>query len=127
MRIIDSVKASELTEIENGYSVDLEKEITGWCRIKVKGTKGSKIIVKYPGAGSHTLGRYQTYEYILKGKGTETFDARFSYNGIKTVEIYGLDYKPELSDITGMIVNTDFPVTGKFACSNEYLMRCIPS
>jgi alpha-L-rhamnosidase len=67
------------------------------------------------------LGRYQTYEYILKGKETEIFDARFSYNGIKTVEIYGLDYKPALSDITGINVNTDFPETGKFSCSNESL------
>jgi alpha-L-rhamnosidase len=121
VRIIDSVNAVKITAIENGYSVELEKEITGWCRIRVKGNTGSRIIVKYPGAGSHTLGRYQTYEFILNGKGAETFDARFSYNGIKTVEIYGLDYKPDLSDIKGMNVNTDFPVTGKFACSNESL------
>jgi alpha-L-rhamnosidase len=117
--ITDSVKAVKIRTIENGYSVDLEKEITGWCRIKVHGVKGSKIIVKYPGAGSHTLGRYQTYEYILKGGNQETFDARFSYNGIKTVEISGLNYKPDLKDITGIVVNTDFPVTGKFSCSNN--------
>jgi len=121
VRIIDSVNATGITEIENGYSVELRKEITGWCRIRAKGTKGSRITVKYPGAGSHTLGRYQTYEYIFKGKETESFDARFSYNGIKTVEIYGLDYKPALSDITGMNVGTDFPETGKFTCSNEKL------
>lgn len=119
VRIIDSVKAVSVKPIENGYSVDLEKEITGWCRIKVKGVKGSKITAKYLGAGGHTLGRYQTYEHILKGSGIEYFDPKFSYNGIKTIEIYGLDYKPELSDITGIIAHTDFPVSGKFACSNS--------
>ena len=117
--ITDSVKAVAIKRIKHGYSIDLEKEITGWCRIKLKGEKGSRITVKYPGAGSHTLGRYQTYEYILKGKGIETFGAKFSYNGIKTVEIYGLEYKPKLNDITGISVNTDFPEAGKFSCSNE--------
>ncbi len=118
--ITDSVKALNIKTIENGYSIDLEKEITGWCRIKVKGEKGSRITVKFPGAGSHTLGRYQTYEYILKGGGNkEIFVAKFSYNGIKTVEISGLKYKPELEDITGISVNTDLPFTGKFACSND--------
>jgi len=117
--ITDSVKAVNIKTVKNGYSVDLEKEITGWCRFRFYGEKGTKITVKYPGAGSHTLGRYQTYEYILKGGNSETFGARFSYNGIKTVEIYGLKYKPELSDITGMMVHTDFPETGKFACSND--------
>lgn len=120
VRIIDSVKVVSIKSTENGYVVDLEKEITGWCRIKVKGAKGNKITIKYPGASSHTLGRYQTYEYILKGENTETInDPKFSYNGIKTVEISGLDYQPELSDITGLIVNTDFSVSGKFSCSNE--------
>jgi len=117
--ITDSVKALNIRAVKNGYSVDLEKEITGWCRFRFHGAKGTKITVKYPGAGSHTLGRYQTYEYILKGGNSETFGARFSYNGIKTVEIYGLDYKPELSDITGIMVHTDFPETGKFSCSND--------
>jgi alpha-L-rhamnosidase len=117
--ITDSVKATKINTIKNGYSIDLEKEITGWCRIKVTGEKGSRITVRYPGAGSHTLGRYQTYEYILKGGKSETFEAKFSYNGIKTVEIYGLKYEPKLEDITGISVNTQLPETGKFSCSND--------
>ena len=117
--ITDSVKAITVKSIKNGYSFALEKEITGWCSIRVRGEKGSKITVKLPGAGSHTLGRYQTYEYILKGGKSETFGAKFSYNGIKTVEIYGLKYTPKLDDITGISVNTKFPETGKFSCSNN--------
>ena len=117
--ITDSVKALNVRSIKNGYLFDLEKEITGWCSVRIKGEKGSRITIKLPGAGSHTLGRYQTYEYILKGNGMETFGAKFSYNGIKTVEIYGLNYKPKLDDITGISVNTKFPETGKFSCSND--------
>lgn len=119
VRVVDTTKATRITHVPGGYSVDLEKEIIGWCSIRVKGDKGQKITVKFPGMGSHTLGRYQTYEYILNGGEAEAFNARFSYNGIKTIEIYGLGYEPELSDIKGISANTDFPQAGHFSCSNE--------
>lgn len=119
VRVVDTVRAISLTPTKTGYSLELEKEITGWCRIRVHGEKGQKIIVRYPGAGSHTLGRYQTYEYILKGEPSETFDARFSYNGIRSVEIDGLGYRPEKIDITGLSVQTDLPQTGWFSCSDS--------
>jgi len=121
VRTVEFVKATKITPIEDGYSIDLEKEITGWCRFFVRGEKGDKITVKYPGEESHTLGRYQSYEYILKGEGTETLEAKFSYNGIRVVEIYGLGYKPELDDVQGVIVVTDFPEAGVFQCSNDTL------
>jgi alpha-L-rhamnosidase len=121
VRITDTVKAVRITPIPSGYSVDLEKEITGWASIRVKGRPGQKITVQYPGHGSHTLGRYQTYEHILNGNEAVAFQALFSYNGIKTIEISGLDYEPELADIQGISVNTDFPQTGSFSCSNQIL------
>ena len=121
VRVTDTVKATRITAIPGGWSVDLEKEITGWCNIRVKGEPGKKITVKYPGMGSHTLGRYQTSEYIMSGSEAEAFEARFSYNGIKTIEIYGLGYRPELSDIKGIAAHTDFPAAGTFNCSNPVL------
>jgi alpha-L-rhamnosidase len=119
VRVVDTLKAVRITPIESGYSVDLEKEITGWCSITVRGKAGQKVTVRFPGMGSHTLGRYQTYEYILNSATAEAFNARFSYNGIKTIEIHGLDYQPELSDIKGIAAITDFPRAGSFSCSNE--------
>jgi hypothetical protein len=119
VRVVDTVRAVRITPIPSGYSVDLEKEITGWCNIRVKGKSGQKVTVRFPGMGSHTLGRYQTYEYILKSGEAVAFDARFSYNGIKTIELFGLDYMPDLEDIKGISANTDFPRAGTFSCSNE--------
>ena len=119
VRVVDTVKAVRITQTKSGYYVNLEKEITGWCSIRIQGEKGKKITVKFPGMGSHTLGRYQTCEYIFNGSEAEAFNARFCYNGIKTIEIYGLDYQPELTDIKGISVHTDFPQAGKFSCSNE--------
>jgi alpha-L-rhamnosidase len=121
VRVVDTVQAIRITPVPSGYSIDLEKEITGWCQIRIRGVKGQKVTVRFPGMGSHTLGRYQTYEYILNSDEAGAFNALFSYNGIKTIELSGLGYKPELQDIKGISVNTDFPSAGSFSCSNEIL------
>lgn len=103
--------------------VDFGKELTGWCRMKIKGKKGEAIIIKYPGSPGHTLGRYQTCKYVFKGDKEEVYEPRFCYNGFQTVEITGLDYQPDLNDFTAQVVCTVLPVVGSFECSNEKFNR----
>lgn len=103
--------------------IDFGKELTGWCKMKIKGKKGQVITIKYPGAPSHTLGRYQTCKYILKGAVEEVYEPRFCYNGFQTVEISGLGYKPDMKDFTAQVICTVLPVTGTFKCSNESINR----
>lgn len=102
-----------------GYRFDLGEEICGWARIKLKGKKGDSIRVHYPGAGSHTLGRYQTHYFILKDSNPQVFEPRFSYNGFRYVEVEGLDYAPSTADVQGILVATALKKTGEFTCSNE--------
>lgn len=111
-------------KVDNKDSVfrfDLGKELCGWVRIKIKGHRGQKIKISYEGAGSHTLGRYQTDYYILKGEGEETFEPRFSYNGFRFVDVEGLDYTPAAADVVGVLVATDLKEAGEFSCSNPTL------
>lgn len=103
--------------------VDFGYELTGWCRMKLKGEKGRMITIRYPGAPSHTLGRYQTHKYIFKGDGEEVYEPKFSYNGFRTVEITGLDYRPDVDDFIAQAVYTALPSVGSFECSNEKLNR----
>ena len=103
--------------------VDFGTELTGWCRMKIRGKKGETITIKYPGGSSHTLGRYQTCKYIFKGDKEEVYEPRFCYNGFQTVEITGLDYHPDLNDFTAQVICTVLPVAGSFECSNEKFNR----
>ena len=57
--------------------------------------------------------------YVASGKGRETFQRRFSYVGFRYYEITGLTKKPSLADVSGVVVHTDLPRTGYFACSDS--------
>ena len=117
------VKPKSIVKNDSLVIIDFGEELTGWCKVKLKGKKGQKITISYPGSGSHTLGRYQTHKYIFKGDGEETYEPRFSYNGFQKVEIRGLDYKPEPQSFSGVVVVTDMPQLGNFKCSNEKITK----
>ena len=116
---LDSVEAVQVEKTDKGYRIDLGRAICGWVKIRVKGTAGQKVTIHYLGAGSHTLGRYQTDYFILGNQGTATFEPRFSYNGFRYIEVEGLDEKPDLSDVKGIVVATNLRKVGSFSCSNE--------
>lgn len=121
LRVLKEIPPVSVTAHEGGWRFDLGVDNAGWARLKLRGEPGRKIIIRYPGADSHTLGRYQTCEYICKGGGDEVFEQRFSYNGHQFVDVFGLDYTPRLDDCTGLQVASDFKRVGSFSCSDEKL------
>ncbi len=68
---------------------------------------------------SYTFGRYQTGEFILRGNGVDVYEPRFTYHGFQYVQVEGLTKKPNLDDLTGIMVYTDADSRGSFSCSNE--------
>jgi alpha-L-rhamnosidase len=123
VRTIAEIPAVSVAKEGNGYRFDIGVESTGWAKLKVRGKPGQKITLRYPGAGSHTLGRYQECEYICKGDGEETFEPRFAFNGYRLVDVFGLDYEPKPSDLVGCLVASDLPPKGSFSCSNPQLNK----
>jgi len=105
--------------LNEGWLFDIGEQSTGWARVKIRGKRGQKITILYPGTNLHTLGRYQTCEYICKGGGEEYFEQHFSFNGYRHIYVYGLDYKPEPEDLVGLRVVSDFETIGRFSCSDE--------
>jgi alpha-L-rhamnosidase len=123
VRKTQSLPAVSVAKQGDGWRFDLGVETTGWAKLQLHGNAGQEITIKYPGAGGHTLGRYQTCQYLCKGTGTETFAPRFCYNGYRYVEVTGLAYEPKASDLTGELVCSDLASAGAFACSDERLNK----
>jgi len=123
VRSIQDIPAVSVVPYEGGYHFDIGVECTGWARLKVRGKAGQKITIRYPGADSHTLGRYQTCEYICKGEGEEVYEPRFAFNGYRFIDVQGLDYEPRVTDLVGCQVVSDLQSMGAFACSDERLNR----
>ncbi len=109
--------------LKEGWLFDIGEQSAGWARLKIRGRRGQKITILYPGTNSHTLGRYQTCEYICKGGGEEFFEQRFSFNGYRHIYVYGLDYKPEPEDLVGLRVVSDFKTVGTFSCSDNKINK----
>ena len=122
VRVLEAVPAKKVEKTNGVYRVDLGKDICGWAKFRLHGKAGQQVTVKYLGADSHTLGRYQTCMFVLSGMEKE-FTSRFHYAGFRYIEMTGLEDMPACSQITGQVVNSDLPIIGSFACSNEKLTR----
>ena len=114
---------------------DFGVNLTGWCRIKVRGEAGTQVEIKYaeqadPVSGHINTqeidpyvksGRFQTDGYILKGAPEgEEYEPSFTYHGFRYVQvwIYG---KAEVLDIHAQFVHTAFAETGSFTSSDLLL------
>jgi len=109
--------------LKEGWLFDIGEQSAGWARLKIRGRPGQKITILYPGTNSHTLGRYQTCEYICKGGGEEYYEQRFSFNGYRHIYVYGLDYEPKPEDLVGLRVVSDFETVGTFSCSDNKINK----
>jgi len=124
---IMEIKPKKCTEPKNGvYVFDMGQNFAGWVRLKAKGDAGTKIVLRFaemlnPDGTVYTenlRGARCTDTYILKGKGREVWEPRFTFHGFRYVEVTGYPGKPGLGDITGIVVHSDTPLVGSFECSN---------
>ena len=133
VRVTGELKALRITEPSPGFYIfDLGQNFAGTIRLKAKGAAGSKLQIRY-GEMLHSDGRLMTENlrraratdfYVFRGDPAgETWTPRFTYHGFQYVEIKGLTEKPSLETVTGLVLNSDTPFTGAFACSDEVMTR----
>ncbi|MGL6269751.1 MAG: family 78 glycoside hydrolase catalytic domain, partial [Chitinophagaceae bacterium] len=142
-KIINPVHISEVGK--DTFIVDMGQNFAGVARIKVKGVAGTEVSLRFAEI-THTNGAinwitttaghikemwhlsggpgapktaWQKDVYILKGKGIEVWNPRFTFHAFRYIEITGWPGKPMLQDIEGLRMNSDLQVQGNFACSNE--------
>lgn len=146
IRITKIIKPLRIYERgKDTFLVDMAQNFSGVAKIRVKGPTGKKISLRYgedvfkdgklnylttvaghikemwnlkggPGAPKTA---WQQDEYILKGKGIETWSPQFTFHGFRYVEITGWPGKPTVNDIEGLRMNSDIEESGSFACSNQ--------
>jgi PelA/Pel-15E family pectate lyase len=78
-----------------------------------------------PDGGLHTANLRSaraTALYVAKGEGVEEWEPRFTYFGLRYVELSGVERPPE-DAIRGVVLQTDLPRTGEFESSSPLLNR----
>jgi alpha-L-rhamnosidase len=133
VRAIEEIKPIAVTSPTNGaYIFNLGQNFAGVVRLKVKGSAGTEIRLRY-GEMLHPDGHLMTENlrkaratdfYILRGDPNgETYVPRFTFHGFQYVELTGFPGKPELDAITGIVLQSDTPMTSGFECSDPMVNR----
>ena len=130
-KVQETIKPIAITEPKPGvYLFDMGVNIAGWAKLKISGSRGQKITLRYGEVlkdgmlnvdnirGLTYSGPFQTDTYYLKGDGVEQWHPLFVYHGFRYVEVTGLISKPSQDMIEACVVHTDFEQAGKFECSN---------
>jgi alpha-L-rhamnosidase len=112
---------------------DLGQNIAGCVRLKVRGPAGTNLRIRHGEILDASGGLYienlrsarATDNYTLKGDAAgETFEPRFTFHGFRYFEITWLDAKArqvEILKAEGVVLHSDTPRTGWFACSHPLL------
>ncbi len=113
------------------YVYDLGQCFGGWCRLRVQGPKGTRVILKYGEYLDDTgqvdkrpyPGTQETEFYTLKGNDEEIYEPRFTYHPVRYVQVEGYPGEPTLEDVQGRVVYSAIDMYGEFHCSNPLLNR----
>ena len=115
-RIMESLPPLKIERLGEGhFKADFGQEISGWLHLlNMTGEPGRKIDIKYiceSPVGDNS--------YTMKGGGTESYAARFTWFVFREVEIRNWpgELKPE--QIRAEAVYTNVETTGRFECSNQ--------
>jgi len=148
IRVMDTVKPIAISNPRPGvYIFDMGQNMVGWCRLKVKGPRGTRVCLRFaellaaeddpqtisvePLKADDKRELYfanlrsckVTDHYILRGGGVEVWEPRFVYHGFRYVEVTGYPGKPDLSALEGIVVHDSVARAGEFSCSNDVINR----
>ncbi|HEV2437846.1 MAG TPA: family 78 glycoside hydrolase catalytic domain, partial [Verrucomicrobiae bacterium] len=130
VRQICELKAKTVARPKPGCWVyDLGQNMVGVVRLKVSAAAGTKVTLHHaemlnPDGTLYTnnlRGAPSIDHYVCKGDGVEIWQPRFTFHGFRYVEITGLYGPPDIGAVTGIVIGSDIPRTGEFACSDPRL------
>jgi len=130
IKVVDTVRPIKITNPKPGiYVYDMGQNIAGWARLNVEGPEGTEVTLKFAEVlyedgtvNQENLGIARATDvYILKGKGKEVYEPRFTYHGFRDVQVTGFQGTPTLESLEGRVVRSAVEPTGKFICSNKLL------
>ncbi|HWB54111.1 MAG TPA: glycoside hydrolase family 78 protein [Tepidisphaeraceae bacterium] len=132
IRIIGTVEPIASHQLKPGVFIyDMGQNMAGWVRLKVHGPAGATVTLRFSERlhpdGTLNIDNLRsakaTDHYTLSGKGTETWQPRFSYHGFRYIEMTGYPGTPTLDTLRGEVVADDLQSAGTFVCSNQLINK----
>lgn len=136
IRICERFPAIDLWRTPDGWVFDVGQNQAGVGAFVFRGKAGTEITIRYSDllTPDRRLTQkeldvfiknhcFQTDKYIKKTDGEEIWHPIFTYHGFQYIELSGLDYTPQLSDVTALTLHNDVDGASFFNCSDEVLNR----
>lgn len=136
VKVMETFEAKKYTRLRPGVVVvDLGQNFSGIPSVIVNGRKGDTVRI-YPAelvnedgsANQRATGSPAYFTYILKGRGDESWQPRFTYTGFRYLEIRSIrpgdtTSFPSLLSVKGLHIRNATGFTGSFVCSNDLFNR----
>ena len=130
MRTLEELSPIEILVTPEGDTVvDMGQNMVGWIRLKVDCPAGTKITLRHAEVMDKDGNFYitnlrrakQTNTYICKGGGPEVYEPTFTFQGFRFVDISGYPGEVTKDMLTGVVVNSDLEINGKFSCNDSLI------
>ena len=121
IKVMDTLKAVNITKQGDSYVYDFGQNISGWTRLNISGKAGTEVVMDH----NQTRMHLQTSTYTLKGVGTEIWEPNFAFYGFGKVAVTGLPGEPSKDTVEARVVHTAFDERGAFECSNPLLNKIV--
>jgi alpha-L-rhamnosidase len=138
VRRIEELKAVKLiTTPEGDKVIDFGQNLTGWVKMKVRGSAGTTVKLEHAEVldkkGNFYIENLRAAKceinYTLKGLGEEVYEPHFTFFGFRYLRVKnypianpdGIGTTLTLDDFTAVVVHSDMPKTGEFTCSNPLI------
>ncbi|QNK63663.1 family 78 glycoside hydrolase catalytic domain [Pedobacter sp. PAMC26386] len=126
----EQFKVIKIIKTPKGETVlDFGQNLVGWVAFELSGKPGSSIQLEH-GEVLDKAGNFydanlrkakQHVKYIFKGKGVESYEPHFTYQGFRYVKVTGYTGKLDPAAFKGIAVYSDMDQTGTFTTSNPLL------
>ena len=132
IRAEKTIPALKMTEPQPGvYIYDFGQNLAGVEKLKVSGPAGTDVRVRAgevlnPDGTLYTENLRTakvTDHFILSGQGTEELVPQFTFHGFRYVELTGLKSAPAASDVSVLVLHTDFPFTAELKTGNQMINK----
>lgn len=127
------LSARSITQIRPGVFIfDFGQNFAGWCRLKVKGTAGQTVALRFAEIlkadgdidQSNLRAARAADLYTLRGDPAgETYEPHFTYHGFRYVQVTGYPGVPTASDLEGQVVFSDLRETGTLRIDNPVIQK----
>lgn len=137
IKVMEVIPVKKITPLKDGSSLyDFGQNASGIVDLSVQGKKNqevklwpSELINPDSTFNQRATGSPYYFAYTLSGKGTETWQPRFTYYGFRYVQVFGAvpdgdanpNDLPVIKKMNFLHTRNSAPENGTFTCSNERL------